>query len=160
MSRVQDEVLFMTWKNVVIANWHTATTTQGIAALEGEVAKACEATTEMVGLLQVIGTKSSPPDAAARQALSAVFQRHQARIACNTVLVEGGGFLAASVRAVVTGLAMVSRLSFPLEVYSTPAEAAKGTLRHLGLDPAQDRELVHAIQSLQREAEPTELQGS
>jgi hypothetical protein len=83
---------------------------------------------EGVGMMHVVETEASPPDAEARKAF-AEFSKLTA-VQFFSVTHEGSGFKAASVRAITSGIHAFTRPSFDHAVHSTVAEAAHWAAGH------------------------------
>ncbi len=80
---------------------------------------------EHVGMLTIIDENATMPDSNARRHGAEFLARNGDRIVASAVVHEGSGFKAAAVRAVVTGLSLLARQSFPHRVFPAVQPAAK-----------------------------------
>lgn len=94
--------------------------------------------------LLVIEHSSAPPPVEARSALMKLLSKHRDLTKAYLVVAEGGGFRAATVRAVGTALSMLAPKSFPFVIVESVAEAAERLHRVRG-GTIQPQPLLDAI---------------
>lgn len=103
-----------------------------------------------VGVMQVVEVDAVPPDAEARKAFTEFMK--WPGVAHFSVTHEGTGFKAASVRAIVSGVTVLSRPIFPHSVHSSVADAsswAASQNRRIGAF-SDLHAIERAVQSLRR----------
>jgi len=118
-----------TWTNVLIAVWRTETRAAALDGVSQALGELVAAHPE-VALIQVVEAGATAPDAEARRAIAAMLRRYADSIRCSAVVFEGDGFQAATLRAVVTGIAILSRPSYPDVVFGSTVAAINWTARH------------------------------
>lgn len=140
-----------TWRNVLVAVWRTETRAAAVERVS-QVLGARAATHRDVALLQVVEAGATAPDVDARRAISGMLKRHASVIRCSAVVYEGDGFRAATLRAVVTGISLLSRPSYPHVVFGSTIAAINWTARHFSHDgpvwAEQARNAVGELRSL------------
>jgi hypothetical protein len=103
-----------------------------------------------IGVMQVVEVDAVPPEAEARKVFTEFMK--WPGVAHFSVTHEGGGFKAASVRAIVMGVTALSRPNFPHSVQSSVSDAsswAAAQNRAIGA-MADPRAIERALQSLRR----------
>ena len=88
-----------------------ATVAQATIAIE--TLSAIGRTEDRVLVMAVLGPNTPPPDNAVRDLFAKEFSRLGSRVAAVANVIEGQGFRAATMRAVVTGLTLVIRAGHP-----------------------------------------------
>ena len=104
-----------------------------------------------VGCLTIIPQKSKPPPEEVRVAINAALAGLAGKLRCFCWLVEESGFEGATVRAVLTGLRMFGRFSYPTHVATKMEDALAWMLPHLH-GPDKWRAKVPAASSAIRHA--------
>jgi hypothetical protein len=84
-----------------------------------------------VGCLTIIPRNASPPDDPTRRGINAALERMDKELRCLCWLVEGDGFQGAMVRAILTGIRMFGKQSYPTQVSSSLQQALAWILPHL-----------------------------
>lgn len=84
-----------------------------------------------LGCLIVLPATAKPPPEEVRKTIAGVLNRTTASIRCMCWLVLGSGFRAATVRAALSGLRMLSQTPYPTHVSATAGEALQWILEHL-----------------------------
>ena len=75
--------------------------------------------------------------------------QHGSVIRCSAVVYEGDGFKAATLRAVVTGIAVLSRPIYPHVVFASTISAINWTARHYSHDgPVWAEQVRNAVDEL------------
>jgi hypothetical protein len=78
-----------------------------------------------------------------------MLKEHGGVIRCSAVVYEGDGFRAATLRAVVTGIALLSRPLYPHVVFASSISAVNWTARHFSQDgPAWAEQMRNAVDEL------------
>ncbi|MDD9942280.1 MAG: hypothetical protein OXU20_14635 [Myxococcales bacterium] len=133
MSHIQDtNHIAGSYENVGIVVWHHETTPEAVTNLATMLWQLADTREEAkIGLIQIVEAKCAPLSSDARQAIGELLQSGASRIECSTVVYEGQGFRAATVRGIVTGLAMFTRTSFPHHVFATVPAAIQWHVAHL-----------------------------
>jgi hypothetical protein len=136
------------WRNLLIAVWRKETragAVDGVSAVLGELAQ----NHRDVALLQVIEEGALAPDPDARRAISNMLKQHGSVIRCSAVVYEGDGFRAATLRGVVTGIALLSRPLYPHVVFASAISAINWTARHFSQEgPAWAEQVRNAVDEL------------
>lgn len=104
--------------------WDTRSTPEQ-AARAIEVLEGLGREEERVLVLAVLGANTPPPDDAVRDLFAAGFGRLGKRVVAVGNVIEGQGFRAATMRAVVTGLTLVIRAPHPQRTFATIEEGAR-----------------------------------
>ncbi|MDP9151832.1 MAG: hypothetical protein M3O36_18070 [Myxococcota bacterium] len=84
-----------------------------------------------VGCLTIIPQKSKPPPPEVRAAINTALAALAGQLRCFCWLVEESGFEGATVRAVLTGLRMFGRFSYPTHISTTLDDSLTWMLPHL-----------------------------
>lgn len=106
-----------------ISVWDAAVTTEharNAATLLTTLAKS----EPRVLVLAVLGPNTPPPDGAVRDIFASEFARLGNRVMAVANVIEGQGFRAAAMRAVVTGLTLVVRANHPQKACATVEEGS------------------------------------
>lgn len=140
------DYLFATWGDLVIAVWRGVTTLTGVRLGQHFFQQHAQQCPSGVLLMTIIEEGAPAPGTQERAALGMLLQSETGRTRRSAVVYEGTGFRAATVRSVVTGLALISRPPFPHKVFATVAEASlflgEGSLPSSG---SVIREMVDAV---------------
>ncbi len=139
----RDHVVF-TWRNVACAVFKKETTLGGVRTIQRVYDELAGQNPRGVFMLTIVEERAPLPVVEVRDALAKFLASGAGRSKKSAVVHEGSGFRAASVRGVVTGLAMIARLPYPHKVFSTPTDAARwfATTHDLPVDAA---DLANAI---------------
>lgn len=78
----------------------------------------------LLGVVIVIDALVGPPDPTTRAALGRLISRQELHIGGLARVVRGEGFAAATARAVITGLTLVTRPDYPTKIFASMGEAA------------------------------------
>jgi hypothetical protein len=109
--------------DIVLQIWHKVTTLAGVAALRAAIAKVASESAAGLRLLVVVESRAAMPTRSARENIAAFMTEFKSSIRATSLAFEGEGFRAASVRAVVTGLNMLTHHPFPYGVFPTIEKA-------------------------------------
>ncbi|MDP9034310.1 MAG: hypothetical protein M3O50_05855 [Myxococcota bacterium] len=109
----------------MILIWKVDTTMRGVAAAQSVYDAFAAEHPAGVFLLTVVEQDAPMPSSEVRAALAAFLSTGVNRTLFSAVAHEGTGFRAASVRSVVTGLAMLAKLPYPHKVFASVDQAAR-----------------------------------
>lgn len=112
------------WRNVLLVVWRVHTTVEAVLQAHAALARLKREYPQGVCIFQVAETTAKAPDADARAALAKMLAAPDGVVISSSVVYAGTGFFLAAVRALVTGLTMLSRPKFPHLVFATKEEAA------------------------------------
>lgn len=113
------------WSRVFINRWRAVATLERLLVL-GEQQRALVKATgdQRIAVLTVLEDESgSMPSAPARKEAEAVAKSVRDAVIVQAQVVEGEGFVAASIRALLTGIALAIRAPYPNKVFKTVDEA-------------------------------------
>jgi hypothetical protein len=122
---VEEYCVIVTWQNVAIIVWRYQTRTEDVRLASDALHMLSKDNPEGVGLVQIIDDRGEVVSltADARAAISRLLDRGRQSIKCSTVVFAGEGFRASAVRAIVTGIAWLTRTGFPHEVFGRTSDA-------------------------------------
>lgn len=109
--------------SVVIVVWRRETRLGAVATLSSYIAERSALYPGGIGLVQVIEDTATPPSAATRRALAQMHGAHAANIRRSAVVYTKTGFAGASVRMVMTGVAMLRPPAFEHELFASVSAA-------------------------------------
>ncbi len=146
------DALVMTWDRFVGVVWKRETTAEGVAALNDAYREQATRYPSGVYLLTIVEKGAPMPSTEQREAVAVFLRSGIGRTRMSAVVIEGTGFRSAAVRSVVTGLAMLVRLSYPHEIFASLERAAKwlATTSYNDVDPDS---MVLAVTQARRSAE-------
>ncbi len=136
--------------NLVLLVWRRHTLLQPYRAAMDLVTEHAQKHPGGVGVMQVVELDAVPPDAETRKAFNEFMKLPGVAHFCVTH--EGTGFKAASVRAIVSGVTVLSRPIFPHAVHSSVSDAsswAAAQNRDVG-GTTDARAIERALQALRR----------
>jgi hypothetical protein len=113
-----------TWRGHVVALWDGAPQLPAVQRFAELLAKQVDARPGGVVYLAQLPATLALPDSQVREAFAKAGRAVSGRIAGIAVTVEGDGFRAAAVRAMVTGIGMMVGGRLPLRCFRSLAEAA------------------------------------
>ncbi|MFO0760575.1 MAG: hypothetical protein U0359_29105 [Byssovorax sp.] len=87
-----------------------------------------------VGCLVVLGGDTTPPDGEVRAVMPRLFSDIAPGSAGLAMVIEGGGFRVAALRAAFAGLRMIGKITYPTAVFNSAAEALAWLCPRVGLD--------------------------
>ncbi|MDB4974974.1 MAG: hypothetical protein JWN48_3315 [Myxococcaceae bacterium] len=120
-----------TWRNVGIALWIDDTPVAAVESAQAMLSRMASEQPGGVGFLQVVCEGCQQLDNEARAAIQTLLRSGRGYIREAPVVFEGNGFRAATVRAIVAGIAAISNHGFPHRVYSTVAIATEALARNI-----------------------------
>ena len=113
---------------LVVQLWHHVTSVEGVDCLSAAIANQLRVHKGVYVLHVTMTTKA--PDSQARERINQLTTRYAQRTRASALVFEGGGFGAATVRAVVAGISMITPYPFPYKVFAHVSTAVDwlGTL--------------------------------
>jgi hypothetical protein len=113
------------WQNMVFAYWHKETKRGPFLRVCSKLAELAESHKEGVGVCQIVGLLATPPDSETRVEITHLIKDGvDGHLKHYSIVHEGTGFKAASVRAIISASQMIARSKTKVAVFSTIAEAA------------------------------------
>jgi hypothetical protein len=140
------------WRSLVAVFWLRATPLGAAEVVAREMDRAALEHPRGIGLLSVVASTAPPPSREARQEIVDALQARAGALRYSGVVLEGVGFRAAMVRAVVGGIMQLGRFPFPHRVLSWDQVQSRMTSA-LALDEQQSEwasSLAEAILGIQR----------
>jgi len=118
LERDENHTVF-TYGRLFVMMWHVDTMLGAVNFVSRHITEfACDLTPRRIGLLTVVEEHVSMPSAEARAGLAVLMQMKAPYLIRSAVAYEGSGFKAAAIRAVSTGIALLSNHSFPHRIFS------------------------------------------
>lgn len=113
------------WSRVFINRWRTVATVERLAVLGKHQHALIKATPDhRIAVVTVLADKSgSMPNGPARKEAEAVAKSVRDAVAVQAQVIEGDGFVAASIRALLTGIGLAIRAPYPNRVFKSVDEA-------------------------------------
>lgn len=121
---IDHEHAVATGDSSMLCLWRGETTHQAVLQLHSITSSLTKRTPNKIGYLTVVERGAAMPSGVVRDELAKVLRGVGPRVACSALVFEGGGFLAATVRAITTTLNQVARQPFPHRVFATVSEAS------------------------------------
>lgn len=112
-------------KNMLFIVWQKETTAAAYARAAEVILSLALRFPKGIGVLQTVESGAVPPDQAARTKFVKVIEACETRVAHYSVVHEGAGFKAASVRAIMVGVYAYARPTFPHKIFGSLREAAR-----------------------------------
>ena len=138
------EVLAFTVGPVAVLCWHERPTIAALKATQDFFIAHYQGR-DMV-MLSIVESTSTPPDASERAYVQANMHRFTGMRAAASVI-EGEGFKAAAIRAVLTGITLALRNPYPMRIFATVAEATPWLLERV---PGQAGGVEQVVQAVER----------
>jgi hypothetical protein len=130
--------------DIIAIRWWQTPSVACVQEMDRTLALALNAAKEGWIIMPVVDTWVSVPSAATRAALEDMIKRHDVAVASVSYVVLGGGFQAATLRAVMIGIVLAKRPRHPTKVYSS-VSAALASLEPWG-DRPQGAALLPALE--------------
>jgi len=111
-----EDYLIGTWRNIVAVCWVRCTPAHAAGQLSDVLQRVAVAHPNGLGLLTVVTASATPPPGPVRQAIARTLMASAPVIRYSAIVVEGSGFRAAMVRAIVGGITQLGRFPFPHRV--------------------------------------------
>jgi hypothetical protein len=141
------------WQDFFLAVWKGETHMEAVDLLDVEMRRYRRENPVPVGLLMVVAERAALPAAPVRAQMSRHMRRTQEEIRASALVYEGGGFRAAAIRAVVTGINMVTKTAYPHKVFDSVSSAADWVCEADGIRWADcASNLNEVVATLRREA--------
>lgn len=119
------DVVFGLWERVALALWRGKTTVVALRRGAEILANHAAACGNRALLLTVVEQHVPLPTLEARMELVSLLTKANGLVERSALVFEGEGFRAASVRAVVAGVALFSRPDYPHRVFASVGSAAR-----------------------------------
>jgi hypothetical protein len=113
---------FYTWQNIMIACWSQRATGPAIEKIGSLRAAMHDRHPEGVSVIYLIADGAGLPTPEARAGVKELMVRFSQHRACLAILVQGGGFWASAMRAVITGVRLLVPLKFAMGVFGKVQE--------------------------------------
>ena len=136
----EDEEHAIAWApGLLLSAWAGRVTPGRIAALERALPRLVRASPDgrYCAITVIEPTVSMRFEDDARELSAGLQRRWNDHMICQGYLVEGSGFLPATVRTLTAGLHLVNRADYPLKVFADPWLLARWTAELGALDPAE-----------------------
>jgi len=148
-----DHVLAL-WDRVVILFFRGKTSLGSIRRCEHLIEEHARRRSEQVLLLTIVDMTAPLPALEVRIEIAGALHRLNGKLARSAVVFEGEGFRAASVRAVVAGVSLFARASYPHRIFSRVGAAGRFLAGGADGVPAP-HELIRAVnQARARQGSP------
>jgi hypothetical protein len=115
---------FYTWQNIMITCWSQRATGPAIEKVAHYREQLDRAHPEGVSVIYLIANEAGLPTPEARAGVKDLMTRFSKKRACLAILIQGEGFWASAMRAVVTGVRMLVPLNFPMQIFGRVNELA------------------------------------
>jgi hypothetical protein len=113
------------WLNMVFAYWHKETQQASFRRVCSKLAELAASYNEGVGVCQIVGLRATPPDSETRAEITRLIKDGvDLHLKHYSLVYEGTGFKAASVRSIISASQMMARSKTKVAVFSTIAAAA------------------------------------
>ena len=76
------------------------------------------------GLVVVVQASAPPPSDVARKRIDRAYGEYGRGVVAGAMVIEGRGFMAASIRSALSLMMLTSRYSYPIKTFATPREGA------------------------------------
>lgn len=134
-----DGLQIATWSRVFINRWRTVASQERLAILGQHQRALVDATDDRrIAVIVTLEDKTGlMPNAAARKEAELVAKSVRDAVIVQAQIVEGEGFVAASMRALLTGVMLAIRAPYPNKVFKTVEDAlpwVEGQLRRAGYE--------------------------
>jgi len=157
-----DGFAILSWQNVLIVVWTTASTVALVEQLSRQSVQFHKSHPGGVSVIHIIAKGPPLPEPEVRERFSELLGKNPKTLACVGVLLEGRGFWASAIRSFLVGLRVVSPRSVQMQAFSTAAEVATWIVEphaartRVHLSPADlERVLVRARASVDDDAVPS-----
>ncbi|MGC4070232.1 MAG: hypothetical protein QM784_37340 [Polyangiaceae bacterium] len=110
---------------LLVIIWRDKTTMNGIRICREYVQKTCAGHGREFALIAIVEPNAKLPGSEERAALARVLHDSGRWIQVSALAFEHGGFVAATIRSVVTGITLLARQEYPHRVFENVQEAAR-----------------------------------
>lgn len=130
-----------------VANWFGVPNVTSARAQMDALLAHVRSRKDKVGLLTILDAGLPLPDEATRTVISDSVRSIEAHVTRQSMVIEGSGFGASAIRAMIAGMSLVVRAPYPIKVFDNVASAVAWTVQP---SPARGRELEEAIAAARR----------
>jgi hypothetical protein len=109
---------FYTWQNIMIACWSKRAEGHSIERIARLRESMADAHPEGVSVIYLIANEAGLPTAEARAGVRQLMARFSKQRACLAIVIQGEGFWASGMRAVITGVRLLVPIKFPMGVFA------------------------------------------
>jgi hypothetical protein len=113
---------FYTWHNIMITCWSQRATGPAIEKVAHYRELMDREHPEGVSVIYLIADQAGLPTPEARAGVKELMARFSKKRACLAILIQGEGFWASAMRAVITGVRMLVPLNFPMQIFGGAKE--------------------------------------
>lgn len=110
---------------LLVIVWRDRTTLNGIRKCREYVHQTCSGSGCEFALMAVIEPKAKLPGGEERAAVAELLRDASRWIQVSTLAFEGNGFIAATIRSIVTGITLLAQQPFPHRVFENVEEASR-----------------------------------
>ena len=110
------------WRGHTLAVWHAAPDVAAVRELAANIERLARLRPGRSTYLTLLRPLPSLPDEEVRRAFVDLGRKVSELLNCIGVAIDGTGFMAAALRALVTGLGMAANIRFPLRSFSSVPE--------------------------------------
>jgi hypothetical protein len=136
--------------NLIVVAWRRQTTARAMDSVRRSALDLYSRNPKGICVMQIVCVGAKPPDSRAREAITRFLQAGETAIKHSSLVHEGMGFVAASIRAFMAGIYLVNRPQFAHKLFDSVEGAARWHAEQqqgLGLDDPR------RIEKLAREVE-------
>jgi hypothetical protein len=148
IQSLEGEHCIALWRNVLIQIWHLGTSEHGARLARQAGKRLLSDVTGPVSGIVVVEEQATLPAPEARIHLSGLVTDFGLRAKMLVLVQEGGGFRGAAVRAVMTGLMVVSKIAVPYQICRTVDEAEARLVPMMEPLAGERGELAHVVADL------------
>ncbi len=128
---VDEDHVMGTWAEFLIMVWRVKTLLPAVQRAKLVMRELAKAHPNGIASLAIVEQTALPPEQDVRRELSALLSGGAGHVKSSSVVHEGTGFKAATVRGVVTALSMFGKLPFPHVIHATVSESAEWHMKNL-----------------------------
>jgi hypothetical protein len=141
---------------LLVIIWREKTTLSGIRICRDYVQKTCAGQGREFALIAIVEARANLPGGEERAALARLLHDSSRWIQVSALAFERGGFVAATIRSVVTGITVLARQQYPHRVFENVQEAARFIEREQLVDnvpPFTTRRVEAIVAELRRQVQ-------
>lgn len=146
-SVTRDECI-ATWNGVLIQIWRRGTPLESARMARAAARRMAAEQAGAITSIVIVEPTAEMPDSMARAELSGMAIDQTTRMACVALVHEGTGFRVAMIRAVMTGLMLVAKQTFPHGVFAEVDQACAWMAANPRLDADDMAMLPRVVENL------------
>ncbi len=124
LDSAPDHFVFGSWQDVNISIWLRQATGPAVTRLDRVVDSMVAKHPAGISSVQLVANGAAVPTAEARSGFLRIMKRYANDLACVAIHLGGSGFWASTMSSFITGMRLVSPLSFGFRIYSDIADIA------------------------------------